>query len=180
MSRFPVLQVLLQSIFFVLMTGLVLLPVSSLQAAQSLRPINIELTTHLGDKQTFSEGDRLSFLLSLNQPAFVYLFYEDATGNVLQIIPNRDNANHYFNTGYFQKIPGDADNFRFIVQAPFGQEAIYAFATDAEFIDLTRRPLANGLSQTSESIAAIEKNIKLQSQGQFGKAELRLHTRARE
>ncbi len=48
-------------------------------------PIEVGLTTHLGDRQSFVDGDRISFLLSLERDAYVYLFYRDADKNLLQL-----------------------------------------------------------------------------------------------
>lgn len=161
-------------------SGLVLLSVNWAHAAELPQTVDIELTTHLGDRQTFSEGDTLSFLLSLNQESFVYVYYQDAKGDVFQIVPNRDNENNFFAKGYFKKIPSDRDNFRFKVAAPFGQEAIYAFASDAENIKLSGVLLSNGLFRSSESIQAIETIIYQRSTSLFGKTELQLKTQALE
>ncbi len=38
--------------------------------------ININITTHLGDHQTFMEGDVISFFLSLDKDAYLLVIYE--------------------------------------------------------------------------------------------------------
>ena len=56
---------------------------------KNLKPIAVDVTTHLGDKQTFLKGDSISFLLSLDTDAHLLAFYEDAAGDLTQLIPNK-------------------------------------------------------------------------------------------
>ena len=64
--------------------GILLALVAQLPAhAAEPKNIDVKITTHLGDRQEFVEGDRISFLLSLERDAHVYLFYRDAADSML-------------------------------------------------------------------------------------------------
>ncbi|MDH3389796.1 MAG: DUF4384 domain-containing protein, partial [Gammaproteobacteria bacterium] len=77
-----------QSITRLIAGLLALLLASSPALAGEPRQVDVRLTTHLGDQQSFVDGDRISFLLSLESDAYVYLFYRDAEANLLQLLPN--------------------------------------------------------------------------------------------
>jgi hypothetical protein len=115
--------------------------------------IDIELTTHLGDDQTFVEGDILSFYLSLNHDAYVYVFLQDATGSVAQLYPNRHDSAHWFQAGLFLPLPNKASAFRYRAGAPFGKDIVWTFAVS--------KPLANPLKYAeAESLPATMDEIQ--------------------
>lgn len=141
-------------------------------AAAEPEPVTVEITTHLGDQQTFVEGDVISFLLSLDRDAYVYLFYQDANANTIQIFPNRQSPNHYFQTGFFMPIPPPQTSFQFKVQAPFGREKLLVFASDNADIRLRGRVLKNGLNLINELADNLHNIFRSQSVGAFGSADM--------
>ena len=152
----------------VVIAALVLNPVT----AAELEPITVEITTHLGDQQSFVDGDVISFLLSLDRDAYVYLFYQDASANTIQIFPNRQNPNHYYQKGFFMPIPPPQTSFQFKIQAPFGREKLLVFASDNADIRLQGRLLKNGLSLINELADNLHNIIRSQSVGAFGTADM--------
>ncbi len=155
----------------------VLLPPSNLVAGQ-LEDIEVSITTHLGDRQSFVGGDVISFLLTLDSDAYIYLFYEDADANILLIYPNQQSASHLYKKGFFMPLPPLEQNFQFKIQAPFGEEALFVFASDNARISLPGRKLKNGLSLIESSISEIETSIRRQSIDRFGLSVLNLISRA--
>ena len=127
-------------------------------------PIPVELTTHLGDRQTFVEGDEIQFLLSLGSDAYIYMYYIDADGNVSQILPNVQQPGHHYAAGYFMTLPEYENGYRFIVRPPFGEESVWVFASDVDM------DLASGLS-----LENIRQRIKSGSR-RYGEAQLRINT----
>ena len=155
--------------------ALVLNPV----AAAELEPISVEITTHLGDQQSFADGDVISFLLSLDRDAYVYLFYQDASANTIQIFPNRQNPDHYYQKGFYMPVPPPQTSFQFKIQAPFGEEKLFVFTTDNSEVKLNTRQLVNGLSLVDSSIEEIETSFRRQSGTRYGSASLTIKSQSR-
>ncbi len=155
--------------------ALVLNPV----AAGQLDPVAVEITTHLGDQQTFVEGDVISFLLSLDRDAYIFLFYQDASANIFQIFPNQRSHKHFYQKGYFIPIPPAQNDFRFKIQAPFGSEKLFVFASDNADVKLNTRLLDNGLSLVGDTIKKIEASFRQQSGLRFGWSSLIIKSRSR-
>ena len=145
-------------------------------AAAAPNPIDIRITTHLGDRQNFVDGDRLSFLLSLDKDAFVYLFYRDAGGNLLQLLPNERMPRHYFDAGLFMPVPNETQPFQFEVAPPYGDETLHAIASDNGDLYFPGQPLQNGLILLQDDIDAIGGRIEKGSVKIFGRADLMIKT----
>jgi len=155
----------------------VLLPPGNLIAGQP-EEIEVSITTHLGDRQSFVEDDVITFLLTLDSDAYIYLFYEDAEANILLIYPNQKSASHFYKKGFYMPLPPSEQNFQFKIQAPFGEETLFIFASDNAQVSLPGRKLENGLSLIEGSIPEIETSFRRQSTARFGLSELKLISRA--
>ena len=149
---------------------------SSLIAGQP-QNIEVSITTHLGDQQSFVEGDVISFLLTLNSDAYIYLFYKDAENNIFLIYPNQKSSSQLFKSGFFIPLPPKEQHFQFKIQAPFGEETLYAIASDNPQVSLAGKQLENGLSLIDSSIREIETSLRQQSKDGFGISELKLTSR---
>ncbi len=143
--------------------------------AQEPKPIEVAITTHLGDQQSFTQGDRISFLLSLDQKAFVYLFYRDANANLLQLLPNQYLKNHAYEAGIFMPLPSSGQAFQFTVQAPFGDEQLIVFASSNGDLQFPGSLLENGLILLDVDIGRISEDIKKGSLV-YGGSELQIKT----
>ncbi len=150
-----------------------------LATASELDPITVEITTHLGDQQSFVEGDAISFLLSMDRDAYVYLFYRDAKANLVQIYPNQQSASHFYEKGFYMPVPPPQIGFQFKIQPPFGDEKLFVFATDNADVKLNARLLVSGLSLVDGSIEEIEAEFRQQSGLRFGSANLTIKSRSR-
>ena len=139
-------------------------------------PVEIGITTHLGDRQQFAAGDVLSFLLSLDRDAYVYVFYRDADANLLQLLPNRRFPGHFFEAGFFMPVPDDSLPFQFEVAPPYGEESIFAYASDNGELSFAGTPLDNGLILLRDHMDAIADRIESGSTKLFGRAELTIST----
>jgi len=148
-------------------------------AAEQFSTIDVGITTHLGDRQTFVEGDVISFLLSLDRDAYIYLFYRDASSDIYQIIPNRKSLDHYYKKGFYMPIPRSETDFQFKIKKPFGEESLIVFATDNAEVELTGLWLENGLRLMEGSVDNIETSIRQQSKAQFGTTAMLIKSQAR-
>lgn len=108
--------------------------------------LRVEISTHLGNGQTFQEGDVVTYFAHLNQAGYLLLVYEDADGNLLQIFPNRYADSQKFPAGTTIEVPGRRDQFEFEVVAPFGYERVYAFAATRPLSPPSGTRLENGLT----------------------------------
>lgn len=154
---------------------LVLLASSPVQAGEP-RQIEVGITTHLGDRQSFVDGDRISFLLSLESDAYVYLFYRTAEAQLIQLLPNERMSDHFFDAGLFMPVPSAQQAFQFTVQPPYGEEAIYAVASDNGKLSFPEDRLANGLILLDADFEEISDSIKADSTRLFGRGDLQLTT----
>ncbi|MFT5221211.1 MAG: hypothetical protein ACI9LO_003170 [Planctomycetota bacterium] len=145
--------------------------------AVALKPIDVNLTTHLGDQQTFIEGDQLSFYLSLDTDSYVYLLYQDAQDQSYVLIPNANMPANFYAKRLFLPLPDAVSTFRFTIQAPFGNETIMVFASDFASPELFSSTVGNnGLVKIDTDLEQLRADLELVAT-HFGYAELRLTTR---
>ncbi len=145
--------------------------------ANKFSPINVDITTHLGNKQTFLEGDTISFFLSLDTDAHLLVIYEDAAGHLTQLVPNSLLGKSLYKAGLFITLPDKDAAFHFKVRAPFGEETLWAFASDAPLPELEGEYLKNGLKQIKPDMAAIKRQLLKHKQTAFGETKLVIHTK---
>lgn len=150
--------------------------VAEKESVTTLQPVTLELTTHLGDDQHFREGDSIRLLISLDQDAYVLLVYEDAEFNLIQLLPNQHQRSHYFQAGLFIPFPPQNASFDLTVQAPFGKDRVWAFASDQSIPRLQGQELENGLRLLRVSISDIRSGIKQNSKIFFDETQLTIHT----
>ena len=142
--------------------------------------INVEITTHLGDKQTFKEDDRLSFLVSLDRDAYLLMIYEDAAHNLIQVIPNRYRDSNHYQAGLFVSVPNREEPFRFVVTPPFGKETLWVFAADKPFPTLQGVTFDNGLKKLTEARSVIFSRIRSnQYRSLYGESNTTIFTEAK-
>lgn len=163
-----------------LLTLLMALSLAPVGAAQSAEPaaVGLRLGTQLGDGGEFVEGDRVNWLLSLDGAAHVYLFYRDAEGGVWQLLPNARLPDHFFGAGLFQPLPGDGEALRFVIRPPFGEEAVFAFASERGDLSFPRTRAGGELLRLAIDIDGIDQQIRAASREIFDAAVLKLSTRA--
>jgi hypothetical protein len=138
--------------------------------------VNLQLTTHLGDRQTFRGGDRIGFMLSLDRSAYVSLFYVDAEKHVTRLLPNPQQPDYFFEAGLFQPFPNPQAGFEFHVQPPFGTEFVWAFASDRPLVNPQLSVEKNELPVTPQHIDDIRAGIRAESQTLFDQASVEFYT----
>lgn len=95
--------------------------------------IEMELTSHLGDKVVYYQGDKIRFLLTINHDAYLYIYYQDAKGKLHALLPTSDAPPQYVQAGWFIPVPGA--QYRFLVAEPFGEEKLIVFALSHRLIE---------------------------------------------
>ena len=151
----------------------------SVQSSTQLQIVHVEITSHLGDGQTFVEGDQVTFMLSLDKAAYVYLFYEDAGGHILQLVPNQKQRSNFYQPGMFMLIPDQDAEYKFIVQSPFGEDKLWVFAVDRPVTEFSGQKLDNGLKILEKNIFQVKALIKEHALKLYGCSRLLIKTKAR-
>ena len=114
-------------------------------------PLRVSITTHLGDRQEFQEGDHVQFLLGLNRDVYILLIYQDARGALTQMIPNSTDRSGFFKATRYLHIPDAGTPFQFVVGPPFGTETVWLYAANQPFPELAGAVLDNGLKRLGQS-----------------------------
>lgn len=145
----------------------------------SLAPLDVSITTHLGDAQTFRDGDPLSFLISLGSDAHVLILYEDAGGAVSQLVPNAKFHTSFVQAGDFISMPPLDAAFTLRVREPFGSETVWLIASDKPLPELPSQPSASGVARIQGSVAAIRSNLQQHAsreRARYGEASVGITT----
>lgn len=135
-------------------------------SSPSLRPeplsrgMRLEVISHLGDGQTYEAGERISYFVNTDQDAYLLLVYEDASRNLIQILPNAYSSNRRHRAGSFIEVPAPGDPFEFVIEPPFGVEQVWAFASSRPFPRLNGKTLENGLVVLSGAMPSIIKGLR--------------------
>lgn len=141
-----------------------------------LHKVNIELTTHLGDQQVYIDKDIISFFISIDKPAFLYAFYQDASGSIHQLMPGMAQTDHFFSAGFYIPFPAKDSPFKFQVQAPFGKETMYIYASDQKQISFNSPVDKQPFALISGTVLDIESTVKQASKSLYGYSTLSVQT----
>ncbi len=117
----------------------------------------VDITSYLGDEQVFYARDQLSFLISLNDDAWLYLFYENAEGKLYQLIPSVLSPDNRLAAGDFIEFPPPQSSFAMEITAPFGRERVWLLASEKR-LDLPASLNAD-LSEIHHSLEAIKNSL---------------------
>jgi len=147
--------------------------------ANDQKKINIDITTHLGDVINFEEGDSVYFLISLDSDAYITVIYQNAEGEIIQLLPNRKQEKYFYKAGIFLALPDTDSAFVFKVQAPFGRETLWVFASDVPLPELKGSYLDDGLRKLAAKMTSVRKRLAAHPKSAYGEASLALHTHAR-
>ena len=145
----------------------------------STQTIRVDITTHLGDVRNFVEGDKLSFLLSLDRDSHLLVLYQNAKQQIIQLLPNRNRPEYSLKAGMFISIPEPDAPFVFNIEPPFGQEILWAFASAEGFPELAGKYRGDGTKKLSGNMKMIRTKLKASARTAFGEVSYKLYTRAR-
>lgn len=98
-----------------------------------MAPLSVKVWT---DKSKYSQGEKIRVFVKGNRPFYGRVVYQDASGTLVQILPNPYRKNSYFNGGAVYEIPSADDRFDLEVSAPFGPEKITLFASTSPMGDV--------------------------------------------
>jgi hypothetical protein len=127
-------------------------------------PLQVQLWT---DKKAYKQSDKIKIFLKGNKPFYARVIYEDASGNLLQLLPNPYRTDHYFNGGMVYEIPSGNDQFELEVSPPFGQERIILYAGSSPLgeINLKNQGGVYEVKTKSGDVGIKTRGVKLQEKG---------------
>ncbi len=93
------------------------------------------------DQRYLGEGDVLNLQVrAIGAVAvYVYVIYQDATGDSFLLFPNAAEPNNLVNAGQDRTVPGRDSRLRFGVVKPFGNERLEVFASAHPLPEITRQ-----------------------------------------
>lgn len=115
------------------------------------------------DKKEYKAGDQMKIFIKSNKPFFGRIVYKDASGSLLQLLPNPYRTENYFNGGVIYEIPSGKDTFTMEVTPPFGKEEIVVYASTAELgaLELKSEGGIYSIQTKSNDIGAKTRGIKI-------------------
>ena len=126
-------------------------PVVASAAASSSSRLNMSLRAAGGP--IYRVEDAVQMTVSTSQDSYLYCFYEDATGTVARIFPNRFAPDPYVLGGNPVSIPGRDSGFQIVLERPGVNEQVACMASKREIgptlpntfqvADLTPLPVAS-------------------------------------
>ena len=104
-----------------------------------LGPISLQLTSDRGKNPRYRIGEKMHLKIRLDRDAWLYCFYRQADGDMIQMLPNRFTRRKLimprFAAGILHTIPGEKIfPFNFDISAPAGSETVRCFATSREVL----------------------------------------------
>ncbi len=91
-------------------------------------PLSVKAWT---DRKAYKAGEKVKVYIKGNKPFYARVVYRDASGEMVQLLPNPHRSGNYFNGGTVYEIPSGGDGFELEVSPPFGEENILVFASTA-------------------------------------------------
>lgn len=109
-----------------------------------------------GSGSRFQAGSTLRFKVTVDRDAYVRLFNIGPDGSAVMIFPNAYHKDNFLRSGEIMTIPSGMMRFEFVVDSPFGPEAIQAVATtsrsDSEYVRTRGLPTPTEASDPFRSI----------------------------
>lgn len=119
------------------------------------------------DKAKYVQGEKIRVFVKGNRPFYGRVVYQDASGGLIQILPNPYRQNSYFNGGTVYEIPSGEDRFDLEVDSPFGTERLTLYASTSPMGDVNMT--ANGgvyaVQVKASELASGTRGVKFVSKG---------------
>lgn len=100
-------------------------------STQVAQPISVNLTTHRGPSHRYAAGEAIGLTLTSNADAFAYCYYQDGSGRVARIYPNRFAPDPYLPARQPLYLPGNAP-FDLVPERPGVVEEVLCVAAGSE------------------------------------------------
>ena len=123
-------------------------------------PLTVKVWT---DKKSYKQGEKVRVYIKGNKPFYAKVLYKDASGELIQLLPNPYQTDNYYNGGTVYELPSGKDRFDLEVSPPFGEENIIVYGSTAPLgeIDIQIRGGVYQVTSKAKDVAARTRGIKL-------------------
>lgn len=122
-------------------------------------PLTLKVWTN---QENFTAGDVMKVFIKGNKPFFGRLIYIDVNGTNLQILPNPNRRENYFQGGVIYEVPTGMDKFDLTVGEPFGSEKVVLYGSTSPLGQLSTTNLGAVLQvKEPEKVAAKTRGISI-------------------
>ena len=119
------------------------------------------------DKKEYKQQEKIKIYIKGNKPFYSRVLYQDAKGELIQLLPNPYRSSNYFNGGVVYEIPSGNDQFELEVSPPFGEEKVLVYASSSPLGDLILRA-AGGVYQVkteAKDVGEKTRGVKIWEKG---------------
>ena len=130
-------------------------------------PLTVKVWT---DKKEYKEGEKVKVYIKGNRPFYARVIYKDASGAMVQILPNPYRTDNFFNGGAIYEVPTGNDKFELVVNPPFGEENVIVYASSSPLgeIDTEAQGGVYEVKTQTRDIGVKTRGIKLLGKSQDG------------
>jgi hypothetical protein len=123
----------------------------------SAAPLHVSVWT---DRKEYVSIDKIKIFIRGNKDFYARILYKDASGNILQVLPNQHRNNHFFTGGKLYEIPDREDKFELEVSAPFGKESIIVYASDEPLGGITMSKYGDAVFKIAGDLTEIGRKTR--------------------
>jgi hypothetical protein len=122
-------------------------------------PLSISVRT---DKITYREGEEVLLYVRGNRDFYGRITYEDASGAIIQVLPNLFRSDTLFKGGVVYRVPGEDDRFRLRISPPFGRERFTVYASTGKLGEISVKAVdsTSGLRFSSDDRATLARKTR--------------------
>jgi len=123
-------------------------------------PLSVKAWT---DKKAYKQGEKVKVYIKGNKPFYAKVLYKDASGELIQLLPNPYQVDNYYNGGTVYELPSAKDRFELEVSPPFGEENIIVYGSTAPLgeIEVQTRGGVYLVTAKAKDVAVRTRGIKL-------------------
>ncbi|MBM3554219.1 MAG: DUF4384 domain-containing protein [Alphaproteobacteria bacterium] len=120
-------------------------------------PLTVRVWT---ERKLYRANDRMIVQVEGNKEFYGAIFYEDAGGTLVQILPNQFRNAHQFPAKTPISVPNDQDRFELKVTPPYGTEKITVFASTCPLGRATLKAAGAGLQVADAGRNVLERQMR--------------------
>lgn len=90
------------------------------------QPLNVTISA---PKAEYYDGEEIVVTVKGNLDFYGKITYQDANGNIVQVLPNKFRSDNLFKANTEYKIPSDGDKFKLKVTVPYGRERFTVYSS---------------------------------------------------
>ena len=124
-----------------------------------MQPLTVRLWTSLPE---YKVGQNMRIYLQGNKPFYGRLLYKDASGNLLQVLPNPSRSDSYFNGAVIYQLPDSEDAFELEVSPPLGEESLTLYASTAPLghVQMSDAGAVYAITEQAEQVPILTRGLQ--------------------